>query len=295
MPKSAHYVATRRVLHRPELKPRIVDFIADREAVHSADIGREFFNGDHHQTRRYLTALDKEGHITSTRRGKYLWWSLAGVEVTDEELEVLTPRSARHPSRLAARREKQREEREKRPTPTRPPKVRAHSHCPHEDTKAERAKCRKATAKADEIAELADTERWLNQVEACEAIDPSQEVGEYDPMAEIRARQAARRKKSRERLEAEGKFYGWRKKWGMGMGPTVYALAHYIHVRMKNDRKHKGYYRFTYEWVRLHYPHLMANYRDLVEDALELLVIQGKIERLDIPVKVTVSGSGEPA
>ncbi|MET8947630.1 hypothetical protein ABZX30_29860 [Streptomyces sp. NPDC004542] len=309
MPKSAHYVATRRVLHKPELKPRIVDFIADREAVHSADIGREFFNGDGHQTRRYLTALDREGRITSTRRGKYLWWSLAGVEVTAAALADRTPkpignpgprlteeeRQARRERRARKAREKRREERAKRPTPTRPPKVRAHSHCPHEDTKAERAKCRKATAKADEIAELADTERWLNQVEACEAIDPSLEVGEYDPMEGIRERQAARRKKSRERLEAEGKHYGWRKKYRMGMGPTVYALAHYIHVRMKNDRRHKGYYRFTYEWVRSHYPHLLANYRDLVEDALELLVIQGKIERLDIPVKVTVSGSEEPA
>ncbi|CAG7625995.1 hypothetical protein [Actinacidiphila bryophytorum] len=351
--RSETYIATRRVLYKPELKPQIVAFIREKEAAHSSDIGREFFNGDGHQTRRYLSALKSEGQITSTRRGKYLWWSLAGVEVTEAELAARTPKPVGRPGprlteeqrqaklerRARKAREKRQEERAKRPTPAKPrsQKRDRHVHCIHENTRAEQTECRRAKRKAerkeeraklrparvtrtleeqraaknernrlryaarklraseeklaDEIS-LAMTEQWLTQVEMhCAAAE--EEVGEYNPMDGIRERNAERRKETRERLEAEGKLYGWRTHVGfdrMGHGPTVYQLARYIHARMKNDREHKGWYRFTYEWVNSHYPHLLANYRDLVEDSLELLVIQGKIERLDMPVKAAVSG-----
>ncbi|MFM9461335.1 hypothetical protein ACKI1K_00610 [Streptomyces scabiei] len=317
--RSETYIATRRVLYKPELKPQIVAFIQAKEAAHSSDIGREFFNGDSHQTRRYLTTLEAEGQITGTRRGKYLWWSLAGVEVTEADLAARTPKPVGRPGpRLTAEerqaklerrarkaREKRQEERAKRPTPAKPrsQKRDRHVHCTHENTRDEQTRCRREKAKAarklrrsqeklaDKIS-LAMTEQWLTQVEMhCTAAE--EEVGEYNPMDGIRERNAERRKETRERLEAEGKLYGWRTHGGfdrMGWGPTVYQLARFIHVRMKNDREYKGWYRFTYEWVNLHYPYLMANYRSLVDDALELLVIQGKIERLDMPVKVAVSG-----
>ncbi|MEU5343211.1 hypothetical protein AB0H18_20630 [Streptomyces sp. NPDC020766] len=317
--RSETYIATRRVLYKPELKPQIVAFIRDKEAAHSADIGREFFNSDGHQTRRYLSALKSEGQITSTRRGKYLWWSLAGVEVTEADLAARTPkpigrpgprlteeeRQAKLERRARKAREQRQEERAKRPTPAKPrsQKRNRHAHCDHENTRDEQTRCRRAEASAarklrsaqanlaDEIS-LAMTEEWLTQVEMhCTAA--VEEAGTFDPMDGIRERQTERRRQSRERLEAEGKSYGWWTHNGydrMGGGPTVYQLARYIHVRMKNDREHKGWYRFTYEWVKSHYPHLLANYRQLVDDSLELLVIQGKIERLDIPVKVAVSG-----
>ncbi|MFE9765434.1 hypothetical protein ACFYPC_13030 [Streptomyces sp. NPDC005808] len=328
----------RRTVHKPELKPQIVAFIHEQQAVHSADIGREFFDGDGHQTRRYLTTLEAEGRITGTRRGKYLWWSPAGVEVSDTDLAARTPkpvgrpgprlteeeRQARLDRRARRERERRQGQREKGPTPTKPRsrKPGRHAHCAHENTRDEMTKCRRARRRAerkeeraklrparvtqtkaelkvraaeeklaDEIS-LAMTDQWLTQVEMhCAA--SADEVGVFDPMDGIRERQTERRRLSREKMEAEGKFYGWRTHSGfyrMGGGPSVYQLAHYIHVRMKNDREHKGWYRFTYEWVKSHYPHLLANYRDLVEDSLELLVIRGKIERLDIPIKITVSG-----
>ncbi|MFF1292884.1 MULTISPECIES: hypothetical protein [unclassified Streptomyces] len=307
----------RRRVQKPELMPRIVEFLRDQEAASSTDIGREFFNGDGHSTRRYLTILEGEGQITSTRRGIYVWWSLAGVELSDADLAARTPkpvgnsrsrlteeeRQARLERRARKAREKRQEQRTKRPTPGKPRNRNRHAHCTHESTRDEQARCRREKVKAerklkaaqeklaDEIS-LAMTEEWLTQVEMhCAAAE--EEVGVFDPMDGIRERQATRRKETRERLEAEGKLYGWRTHTGydrMGWGPTVYSLARFIHVRMRNDREHKGWYRFTYEWVNLHYPYLMANYRSLVDDALELLVIQGKIERLDMPVKVAVTG-----
>ncbi|MDH2388387.1 hypothetical protein QCN29_06225 [Streptomyces sp. HNM0663] len=314
MPKSAHYIATRGNLYKPELKPEILAFIREKRAVHSADITRKFFPArDTNQTSRYLRSMESQGLILSTRRGKYLWWSPAGVEVTEEELAARTPKRLTEEERQASRerrterqRERRREERAKRPTPERPPRV-TKTKEELRAAKNERTRRRRAERKEEEalleIAELEAVEQWLNQVEQVSAqksqtlaplpAPPDMEREEPEGMAGIRERQTIRRQKSVERLKAEGKFYGWRKQSGydrMGGGPSVYSLANYIHVRMKNDREYKGWYRFTYEWVRLHYPHLLANYRDLVEDALELLVIQGKIERLDYPVKVTVSG-----
>lgn len=315
--RSETYIATRRVLYKPELKPEILAFIQGKQAAHSADIMRAFFPaGDTNQTSRYLRAMESQGLIYSTRRGKYLWWSPAGVEVTDADLAARTPkpignpgsrlteedRQANRERRARKAREKRQEERAKGPTPAKPGR---HAHCAHENTREEQKRCRRARRRAeasaakklrateeklaDEIS-LAITEEWLTQVEMhCAA--SAEDVGEFNPMDGIRERQAERRRQSRERIYA--KFGPPTEKWDPAKyrgGPTVYQLAYYIHVRMKNDRDHKGWYRFTYEWVKLHYPHLLANYRDLVDDSLELLVIQGRIKRLDIPVKVAVSG-----
>ncbi|MFE3860949.1 hypothetical protein ACFXPT_10970 [Streptomyces goshikiensis] len=57
-------------------------------------------------------------------------------------------------------------------------------------------------------------------------------------------------------------------------------MASFLLVRMRNDRQFKGFYRFTMDWVRSHYPYLLANSPELVYDALRLLTIRGQIKWL---------------
>ncbi|MEV4879329.1 hypothetical protein [Streptomyces cyaneofuscatus] len=124
----------------------------------------------------------------------------------------------------------------------------------------------------------------LRKLERAVLLDPDGDVIQAQKEA-IYKREVIRRRVAREHLEAQGKLYGWRKHGGyenylMGGGPPVKALAYYLLVRMKNDRDHKGFYQFTMEWVRSHYPHLLANYPDVVHDALTLLTLRGKVKWL---------------
>lgn len=175
-----------------------------------------------------------------------------------------------------------------------------HRDCTHANSKADRERCRHAQqpevrrrrrqkhveARARLAQEKAISEAlaaWLPGLRRLERAALVAPTGEYirTHKSAIAQRERIRRTQSREFVYAKwgDPKEAWDPIWFRG-GPSVYQLASFLLVRSKNDRKYKGFHRFSMDWVRSHYPYLLANSPELVHDALQILTLRGHIKWL---------------
>lgn len=239
---------------RTELDPEILEWIRDfaqeRKRVTVPDVRREFFPDEAGHPYLYLDWLQAEGDLRlNGRTGVYEW-----ANHPESNGEEVPPELERKPEPTP------------RPKPekvSRPRGNSSHRDCPHPATKYERQKCRYGYYKPGTMEPATTVGQILRAVKPKPAPKPKRFP---KPKSEPKPPLSP--------AEAEAK----RRRWAHdGRSLTVPRLAYLIHTRMKNDREHKGYYRFTMEWVRLHYPFLVDNDPEMVNAALQHLVDTGRI------------------